>query len=67
MGERGRKRQLKLEDEYWRLILAGVGTVEACRQGGDLPQDRSASRVTLRAVRSGGDSALEQQPNGQWR
>jgi DNA-binding CsgD family transcriptional regulator len=34
LGRRGRKRQLKLEDEYWRLILAGVGTAEACRQVG---------------------------------
>jgi hypothetical protein len=31
MGRRGRKRQLGVEDEYWRLILSGVGTVEACR------------------------------------
>ena len=31
MGIRGRKRRLVLEDEYWALILAGVGTVEACR------------------------------------
>ena len=28
MGRRGRKRQLGIEDEYWRLILGGVGTVE---------------------------------------
>lgn len=34
MGRRGRKRQLELEDEYWKLILAGVGTAEACRQVG---------------------------------
>lgn len=31
MGIRGRKRRLVLEDEYWALILAGVGTVDACR------------------------------------
>ncbi len=31
MGRRGRKRQLGVEDEYWRLTLSGVGTVEACR------------------------------------
>ncbi len=31
MGRRGRKRRLGLEDEYWQLILAGVGTVEACK------------------------------------
>ena len=31
MGRRGRKRLLGLEDEYWQLILAGVGTVEACK------------------------------------
>lgn len=31
MARRGRKRRLGIEDEYWQLILAGVGTVEACR------------------------------------
>ncbi|QSR32195.1 IS30 family transposase [Nocardioides sp. S5] len=31
MGRRGRKRRLGVEDEYWQLILAGVGTVEACK------------------------------------
>lgn len=31
MGRRGRKRRLGVEDEYWRLTLSGVGTVEACR------------------------------------
>jgi transposase len=31
LGRRGRKRQLAVEDEYWGLILDGVGTVEACR------------------------------------
>ncbi|MFI7495075.1 IS30 family transposase [Kocuria sp. M4R2S49] len=34
MGIRGRKRRLVLEDEYWALILSGVGTVEACRMVG---------------------------------
>jgi IS30 family transposase len=34
MGRRGRKRQLSVEDEYWRLILSGVGTVAACRMVG---------------------------------
>jgi hypothetical protein len=34
LGRRGRKRQLELEDAYWRLVLAGVGTVEACRAVG---------------------------------
>ena len=34
MGRRGRKRQLAIEDEYWNLILDGVGTVDACRQVG---------------------------------
>lgn len=34
MGVRGRKRRLGVEDEYWRLILGGVGTVEACRRVG---------------------------------
>jgi hypothetical protein len=34
MGRRGRKRQLDVESRYWQLILAGVGTVEACRAVG---------------------------------
>ena len=34
MGRRGRKRRLAVEDEYWALILAGVGTVAACKQVG---------------------------------
>jgi IS30 family transposase len=34
MGRPGRKRRLVLEDEYWKLIRAGVGTVEACRRLG---------------------------------
>ena len=34
MTRRGRKRRLVLEDEYWKLILDGVRTVEACRQIG---------------------------------
>ena len=34
LGRRGRKRQLVVEDEYWGLILDGVGTVEACRRVG---------------------------------
>jgi transposase, IS30 family len=31
LARRGRKRRLGIEDEYWQLILAGMGTVEACR------------------------------------
>jgi transposase len=34
MGRRGRKRQLAVEDAYWQLIMAGVGTVEACQRVG---------------------------------
>ena len=34
MGRRGRKRRLAAQDEYWRLIGSGVGTVEACRRVG---------------------------------
>lgn len=30
VGEKGRKRRVGVEDEYWKLILAAVGTVEAC-------------------------------------
>lgn len=33
MSIRGRKRRLVLEDEYWALILGGVGTIKACRLG----------------------------------
>jgi hypothetical protein len=31
VGRRGRKRQLDLESEYWKLLQSGVGTVAACR------------------------------------
>jgi transposase len=31
MARRGRKRRLDLESEYWLLLAAGVGTVEACQ------------------------------------
>jgi len=31
MGRRGRKRQLDVEARYWQLLLAGIGTVQACR------------------------------------
>lgn len=31
MARRGAKRRLDLESEYWLLLAAGVGTVEACR------------------------------------
>jgi transposase, IS30 family len=34
MGRRGRKRQLGLESEYWRLLHSGVGTAQACRAVG---------------------------------
>jgi len=34
MARRGKNRRLALEDEYWRLIGEGVGTVEACRRLG---------------------------------
>ncbi|MFF2255129.1 IS30 family transposase [Streptomyces sp. NPDC058142] len=33
-ARRGRKRRLELEAEYWRLLAAGMGSVEACRQLG---------------------------------
>lgn len=47
MARRGRKRQLELETEYWRLLAWGVGTVEACkavgigRKAGDLAHARA--------------------------
>lgn len=31
MARRGRKRRLDVETLYWEMILAGVGTVEACK------------------------------------
>ena len=34
MARRGRKRRLAIESKYWRLVLSGVGTVEACRLTG---------------------------------
>ncbi len=34
MGRQGRKRRLEIEDDYWNLIIGGVGTVEACRRVG---------------------------------
>lgn len=34
MARAGGKRRLALEDEYWKLIDDGVGTVEACRRLG---------------------------------
>ncbi|NHU49389.1 IS30 family transposase [Rhodococcus sp. A14] len=34
MGRRGRKRRLDLETQYWALLAAGVGSIEACRQLG---------------------------------
>jgi len=34
MWDVGPERQLVDKDEYWQLILAGVGRVEACRQVG---------------------------------
>jgi transposase, IS30 family len=32
MARRGRKQRLEIEAEYWRLLAAGVSTVEACKQ-----------------------------------
>ena len=34
MGRRGRKRNLNLEDEYWALILDGVGPIAAAKRVG---------------------------------
>lgn len=34
MGRMGRKRHLEVEARYWKLLAAGVGTVEACRRVG---------------------------------
>src|SRR3954447_22873537 len=31
VGRRGRKRQLDLESENWKLLQSGVGTVAACK------------------------------------
>src|SRR3954451_15816863 len=54
MALRGRKRQLEVEAEYWRLVTSAVGTVAACAavgitrktgyrwrvESGGLPPDR---------------------------
>ena len=37
MARRGRKRQLELETEYWRLLASGVGTVEVAVSTGTGP------------------------------
>ena len=37
IGTPGRRRRVELEDEYWRLLMSGVGTVEACREVGITP------------------------------
>ncbi|WP_420897632.1 helix-turn-helix domain-containing protein [Cryobacterium tagatosivorans] len=34
MGRRGRKRNLNREDEYWKLILAGIGPIAAATRVG---------------------------------
>ncbi|WP_259465814.1 hypothetical protein [Rhodococcus opacus] len=34
MGRPDRKRRLALEDKYWKMMAAGLGTVEACRRLG---------------------------------
>jgi serine/threonine protein kinase len=33
LGRRGRKRQLAVEDQYWKLILEGIGTVGSTTPG----------------------------------
>lgn len=48
MGHRDRNRQLVVEDEYWRLVLGGVGTVVACRRVGSVA--RPAIGGALRGV-----------------
>jgi IS30 family transposase len=67
MARRGRKRRLGLEDEYWKLIADGVGTVAACKQlgigrktgyrwraetGGLPPQRDSEQMHSMAALRS---------------
>ena len=39
MARRGRDSRLGLEDEYWKLIAEGLGTVAACRRLGICSQD----------------------------
>ena len=34
MARRGRKRNLNREDEYWKLILAGIGPIAAAKRVG---------------------------------
>jgi hypothetical protein len=64
LGRRGRNRRFSIEDEYWQLILARVGTVEACKlvgigrktgyrwraERGGLPPLRPDRDGTLRAL-----------------
>lgn len=40
MARRGRKRQLGVEDEYWRLMLSGMGHGAGLGPGGDREEDR---------------------------
>lgn len=54
MARRGRKRRLGTEDEYWQLILAGVGTVEACKLVGIGRKTGYRWRAELRGVHRGG-------------
>ncbi len=49
LGRRGRKRRLGIEDEYWRLIVAGVGMVETCSWSG------LAGRPGIAGARNGVD------------
>lgn len=41
MDGQARKRQLDVESQYWELVLAGIGTVEACRAVWGSAQDRT--------------------------
>ena len=34
MGTPGRKRRVEPKNEYWRLLMSDIGTVEACREVG---------------------------------
>ena len=52
MGRPGRKRRLALDNEYWKLIGDGVGTVEACRRWGSAGPRLTTGRRTA-AVCSG--------------
>ena len=54
MGRRGRKRRLDVESEFWLLLAAGVGPVEACKRLG------IGRKTGYRVTRAGNAVAVDQ-------